>query len=104
MFYAVDESIVSPIARAAYSNLVKLVLWVLPAAVFAGVLRGSPPAEYLGLTIRGATRAMFENATGVFVFSILACWLFAKSASIWPSTVAHIANNMLSPLLIASNA
>jgi membrane protease YdiL (CAAX protease family) len=48
----------------------------------------------------GPTPAMLMNAIGVFVFSILACWLYAKSASIWPSTLAHTANNILSSLLI----
>lgn len=197
VFYAVDESIASPIWRAAYSDLLKLVLWVLPAAAFAAVLRGAPPAKYLGLTVwpsrrnwwlclgvtvvfllvvasfeltvgkksfsatglaalpialwllqlalsplleellfrglvlkelltllpaslaialtsllfvgihlpfwlshGGLTRAMAANAAGVFIFSLLAGWLFAKTASIWPPTVAHIANNVLSSLLV----
>jgi len=48
LFYAVDESITSPISRAAYSDLLKLILWVVPAAVFARWLRRTPPAKYLG--------------------------------------------------------
>ena len=48
----------------------------------------------------GPTPAMLTNAIGVFVFSLLACWLYAKSASIWPPTLAHIANNLLSSLLV----
>ena len=48
LFYAVDESIASPTWRAAYSNLVKLVAWVLSAAAFVCVLRSAPPAKYLG--------------------------------------------------------
>jgi hypothetical protein len=201
LFYAVDESIISPTSRAAYSNLLKLVVWVFPAAAFAYVLRSAPPAKYLGLSVwpsrrnwllclsvtvvfllvvtlvelavgkksfstaglsslpialwllqlllsplleellfrglvmkelltllpaylanavtsllfvgvhlpywlshGGATRAMMTNAGGVFVFSVVACWLFSKTASIWPSTVAHVANNVLSSILVASNA
>jgi membrane protease YdiL (CAAX protease family) len=200
VFYAVDESIASPVSRAAYSNLLKLVLWVLPAAAFARVLRGARPAEYLGLSVwpsrrnwllcisvtaafllavtlaemfagrkswstarlsslpvalwllqialtplleellfrglvlkellaflpryhafaltsllfvgvhlpywlshGGVTRTLLENAGGVFVFSIVACWLFARTASIWPPTVAHIANNILASILAASS-
>jgi membrane protease YdiL (CAAX protease family) len=200
LFYAVDESIASPVSRAAYADLLKLVVWVLPAAGFAYVLRGAPPAQYLGLSVwptrrnwllclgvtvvfllavmmveltvgkkslsaaglhslpmtlwllqlllsplleellfRGlvmkelltllpsylaialtsllfvgihlpywlshgeVTRAMMTNAGGVFLFSVVACWLFAKTASIWPSTVAHVANNVLSSLLVASS-
>ena len=201
LFYAADESIASPTSRAAYADLLKLVVWVLPAAAFAYVLRHVPPAKYLGLSVwptrrnwllclgvtvafllavmlvelavgkksfstaslsslpialwlfqfllsplleellfrglvlkelltllpaylaialtsllfvgvhlpywlshGGATRAMMTNAGGVFVFSVVAGWLYAKTASIWPSTVAHVANNVLSSMLVASNA
>jgi membrane protease YdiL (CAAX protease family) len=201
LFYAADESIASPTSRAAYADLLELVVWVLPAAAFAYVLRHVPPAKYLGLSVwptrrnwllclgvtvafllavmlvelavgkksfstaslsslpialwllqlllsplleellfrglvlkelltllpaylaialtsllfvgvhlpywlshGGATRAMMTNAGGVFVFSVVAGWLFAKTASIWPSAVAHVANNVLSSMLVASNA
>ena len=201
LFYAADESIASPTSRAAYADLLELVVWVLPAAAFAYVLRHVPPAKYLGLSVwptrrnwllclgvtvafllavmlvelavgkksfstaslsslpialwlfqfllsplleellfrglvlkelltllpaylaialtsllfvgvhlpywlshGGATRAMMTNAGGVFVFSVVAGWLYAKTASIWPSTVAHVANNVLSSMLVASNA
>jgi membrane protease YdiL (CAAX protease family) len=197
-FYAVDESIASPISRVAYSTLLKLLLWVLPAAAFAYWRRSTPPAKYLGLSVvpsprdwllclavtaifllavtlfeltlggkffsgaglsalpatlallqlvisplfeeilfrglvmkelmtlvpaylatvltsllfmgahlpywlshGGPTQAMLANAFGVFLFSVLACWLYAKTASTWPPTVAHIANNILSSLLVA---
>ncbi|HKQ31148.1 MAG TPA: CPBP family intramembrane glutamic endopeptidase [Burkholderiales bacterium] len=200
VFYTIDESIASPVSRAAYADLLKLVLWVLPAAVFVSVLRGTTPAKYLGLSVwpdrrgwrrclgvtvvfliivalfelvvgkksfsatallalpialwllqlvlsplleellfrglvlkelltllpvylsialtsllfvgihlpywlshGGATQAMAANAAGIFIFSVVACWLFAKTASVWPPTVAHIANNVLSSLLVASN-
>ena len=197
LFFAVDESIASPTARAAYSNLLKLLLWVLPAAAFGYRFRSTPPAKYLGLSVMpslrnwlmclaatfifllavtlftltldrksfsavsftslptvlgllqfvisplleellfrgmvmkelmtllptylailltsllfvgihlpfwlshdGPTPSVVTNAIGVFVFSILAGWLYAKSGSIWPPTLAHIANNILSSLLI----
>lgn len=200
LFDAVDESIASPTLRAAYSNLLKLILWVLPASAFAGWRRNTPPAKYLGLSVvpslrnwllclavtaifllavtlfevtigrksfsgaslsslpttlallqlvisplleeiffrglvmkelmtllptylanaltsllfmgihlpywlshGGPTQAMLANAFGVFVFSVVACWLFAKTASTWPPTFAHIANNILSSLLVASH-
>lgn len=201
LFYAIDESIASPMARAAYSNLLKLVLWALPAAAFGYWLRSTPPAKYLGLAAvpgwrqwrvclavtvgfllavavfelilggkslsagglsslpillgllqfaasplleellfrglvmkelltllpahlanalasllfvgahlpywlshGGPTPAMLTNAMGVFVFSIVACWLYARTALIWPPTFAHIANNILSSLLVGSQA
>jgi len=198
---AIDGTIGSPTLRAAYSNLLKLILWVMPASVFAYRVRGMPPAKYLGVSVLpslrnwllcfaitaiflfagalfeviiakktfcgasvsslpsalallqlvisplfeeilfrglvmkelmtllptylanaltsllfvgahlpywlshgGPTQAMLANAFGVFVFSVVACWLFVKTASIWPPTFAHIANNILSSLLVASRA
>jgi uncharacterized protein len=52
----------------------------------------------------GVTRALVASATGVFIFSLLACWLFARTASIWPPAAAHTANNILSSLLVTGNA
>jgi membrane protease YdiL (CAAX protease family) len=52
----------------------------------------------------GLTQTVMANAVGVFLFSVVACWLFAKTASIWPPTLAHIANNLLSSMLVASRA
>lgn len=200
LFYAVDESINSPVWRAAYSSLLKFGLWVLPAAAFACLVKRSPPASYLGLlavpsrrdwtwclaittaflglvalfesTIggrsfsgaslaslpvvvawfqlvlsplfeevlfrglvlkelltllpgylaNGLTSALFVGvhlpywlshkganprilaaSFGVFVFSVVAGWLYAKSASIWPPTLAHIANNVLASSLVVSH-
>ena len=197
--YSIDESIASPTGRAAYSNLLKLTLWVLPAVAFARWLRDTPPAAYLGLSVvpdhrsrwwcfvvtavfllvvalveltvggksfsaarlsslsvgsgllqllvsplleeilfrglvmkelltllptslanaltsllfvgahlpfwlshGGPSPAMLANATGVFLFSVVAGWLLAKSASVWPPTLAHVANNLLSSLLVVS--
>jgi uncharacterized protein len=51
----------------------------------------------------GLTQTTMTNAFGVFLFSLIACWLFAKSASIWPPTLAHIANNLLSSSLVAGS-
>ena len=56
------------------------------------------------LSHSGLTQAMISNASGVFVFSLVACWLFARTGSIWPATVAHIANNILSSMLLAHHA
>ena len=50
LFYSVDESITSSAWRAAYANLLKMVVWVFPAAAFAIMLRGARPANYLGLS------------------------------------------------------
>lgn len=53
------------------------------------------------LSHEGLTRGMLANAVGVSIFSVVACGLFLKSRSIWPPTVAHIANNLLSTILMA---
>ena len=198
LLYAVDETIGSPILKAVYSNLLKLLIWVLPAMGFVAWLKGEKPAQYwalssfptrqqwkrcviatavfllavaaFGVTLGhksvslaalastplalsllsllvspfleevlfrgfvlkellslsplavanpltsllflgahlpywlshgGVTPAMLSNCAGVFAFSLLAGWLFAKSRSIWPATLAHTANNTLAALLVA---
>jgi membrane protease YdiL (CAAX protease family) len=200
-FYAVDESIASPTLRAAYSDLLKFLLWVLPAAAFARWLRTTSPVKYLGLSLvpslrsgwlclavtaiflvavalfeviigrksfsgasllslspalvllqlvisplfeeilfrglimkevmtllpaplanaltsllfmgvhlpywlshGGLTQMVMANAVGVFLFSVVACWLYARTASVWPPTLAHMVNNLLSSMLVASRA
>lgn len=195
--YRVDESIASPVARGIFSNLVKFLLWVVPAlAVARWRCPEASPAGYLGLTewpraarwkrcaiatvayllavaafelaiggkavspsrlaavppllllmslgasplleeilfrglilkelmglVRpasanvlasllfvavhlpywlshgGLSEAMASQAVGVFGFSLVAGWLYEGSASVWPSTVAHIFNNLLASLL-----
>jgi membrane protease YdiL (CAAX protease family) len=48
----------------------------------------------------GMSGALLVNTAGVFIFSLLAGWLYLDSSSIWPPTVAHIANNCVAALLI----
>jgi membrane protease YdiL (CAAX protease family) len=48
----------------------------------------------------GMSGALLVNTAGVFIFSLLAGWLYLDSSSIWPPTVAHIANNYVAALLI----
>lgn len=47
----------------------------------------------------GMSEVLLTNAAGVFVFSLVAGWLYLDSSSIWPPTVAHIANNCVAALL-----
>jgi membrane protease YdiL (CAAX protease family) len=47
----------------------------------------------------GLSAMMLTNTAGVFIFSLLAGWLYLDSSSIWPPTVAHIANNCVAALL-----
>jgi hypothetical protein len=53
------------------------------------------------VSLSGLTGAVLADAGGVFVFGLVAGWLYLKSSSIWPPTVAHIANNLLAALLVA---
>ncbi len=47
----------------------------------------------------GLTGAMLANTGGVFLFSLVAGWLYQRSASLWPSYLAHVANNGVAALL-----
>ncbi len=48
----------------------------------------------------GVNVAMLTNTGGVFIFGLFAGWLYLRSASIWPSSLAHIANNWIAALLV----
>jgi membrane protease YdiL (CAAX protease family) len=67
---------------------------VVSALLFAGIhlpfwiWRGGPAAGVLA------------NAGGVFVFGLVAASLYLKTSSIWPPTVAHVANNLLAAVLV----
>ena len=196
--YAIDESITSPGARVLYSNVVKFLLWVVPAVLFVNWFRREPPLRYLGITTMptgrqwtwclavitcflaavavsetvllgrkhfalsgaasystapgllllcatplfeetlfrgllvkecrrltgpwstvvvtallfagihlpfwiwrdGLSGGVLANTGGVFVFGLVAAALYLKTSSIWPPTVAHVANNLLAALLV----
>jgi uncharacterized protein len=201
VLFSLDEGIASPVWRAAYSDLLKLALWVLPAAIFVSRVRKASPARYLGLSVApsvrtwslclavtttflvlvgvtetlaggkvlspgrllplsttilplqfvlstlfeeilfrglvlkellvllpatlastvdsllfvaihlpywlfhgGANQPMPANYAGIFLFSLVASWLYARSSSIWPPVVAHIANNLLTASLLLTHA
>ena len=67
---------------------------VLTALLFAGI--------HLPFWIwrDGLNGGVLANASGVFVFGLVAAWLYLKTSSIWPPTVAHVANNLLAALLV----
>jgi len=48
----------------------------------------------------GLSATLLTNAGGVFLFSLLAGWFYLDSASVWPPTLAHIADNCLAIVLI----
>ena len=68
----------------------------LTALLFAGVHLPFWVFRY------GLTAAVLADAVGVFVFGVVAGWLYLRSSSIWPPTVAHIANNLLAAMLVAA--
>jgi len=51
------------------------------------------------LTHEGFTVMVLTNCIGVFIFSLVAGWLYLKSNSLWPPTLAHILNNVVAVLL-----
>lgn len=51
------------------------------------------------LTHEGFTATVLTNSIGVFIFSLVAGWLYLKSKSVWPTTLAHILNNFVAVLL-----
>ena len=48
----------------------------------------------------GLSGGVLANTGGVFVFGLVAAALYLKTSSIWPPTVAHVANNLLAALLV----
>ena len=55
------------------------------------------------ITHGGVSHALIAKAFGVFVFSLVASWIYTVSRSVWPPTVAHIANNVLTASLIETS-
>jgi membrane protease YdiL (CAAX protease family) len=47
----------------------------------------------------GLSETVIANTVGVLIFSLVAGWLYLRSTSLWPSVVAHIANNYVVALL-----
>lgn len=66
---------------------------LLAALLFAGIHLP------FWLSHGGLSATTLINTGGVFIFGLLAGRLYLRSASIWPSSLAHIANNWLAALL-----
>lgn len=200
--YQIDEQFSSPLARAAYSSVVKATLWLLPAAVYQHRIEGSiqrlfsltpmpdrqnwlrcavttvafliavfsveiltaqktlasaklfdPSRDHLeqvaiavlhyvlsplieecffrGFLLRTMLRfghhtsaiainsclfvfihwpfwlshreswmLFFSQSAGVFLFSLVAGWLYQHSRSVWPPAMAHLLNNVLASALV----
>ena len=50
----------------------------------------------------GLSGVVLANTASVLIFSLVAGWLYLKTFSIWPSSLAHIANNCVAALLVIS--
>jgi membrane protease YdiL (CAAX protease family) len=55
------------------------------------------------LSHEGLTGAVLANTAGVLLFSLVAGWLYLRSSSVWPSYLAHVANNCVAALLVAGS-
>jgi membrane protease YdiL (CAAX protease family) len=105
--YAIDDSIASPTARAAYATLLKLVLWGLPAVVFAYRLKSVNPAKYLGLSVFPHLRQWLVclTVTVIFLFGIVLFELASGRKSICLTglallpTIFGLCQFVISPLL-----
>ena len=51
----------------------------------------------------GLNGMVLANTASVLIFSLLAGWLYLKSSSIWPPSLAHIANNCVAALLVVGH-
>jgi membrane protease YdiL (CAAX protease family) len=69
-----DTAIQSPESRTVYATLVKIILWVVPAMVFARWVRKKNPIDYLGLSVLPKTRTWARSflAIGLFCALVLA--------------------------------
>jgi membrane protease YdiL (CAAX protease family) len=54
------------------------------------------------LTHDRVDRQLVMKTVGVFVFSLFAAGLYVRTKSVWPSVAAHIANNLMSAMLISA--
>lgn len=43
----------------------------------------------------GPTEQVAVDSVAIFIFSMIAGWLYLKTRSVWPASVAHIGNNMV---------
>jgi uncharacterized protein len=54
--FTLDQKLTMPVAKAVYSNIVKLAVWVGPALYYLKKFAGCEPLAYLKLTTRGRRR------------------------------------------------
>ncbi len=81
-------------------------VWVLFAGygIYHGMVEGVARAFVADLVpshLRGTAYGLYHGVVGLTLLpaSLLAGWLYLRSSSIWPSTVAHIANNCVAAFL-----
>ncbi len=65
-------AIASDTLRSLFSNLVKFIVWVLPAVAFARFVRRRSPGEYLGLSVRPTAGAWWIALAATSGYLLLA--------------------------------
>ncbi len=103
----IDEAIANEWLRGSYSNLVKFVVWVLPAAAFVRFARQRSPLRYFGLTALPSARKWCFSLVSTAIFLgliVIIDRLFSgKSLTLFDASVASVlavvAAHMVSPVL-----
>jgi len=54
------------------------------------------------LTHIGLTSGVIANTAGVFIFSLIAGWLYLRTSSLWPPYLAHVINNLIAGMLVVA--
>jgi membrane protease YdiL (CAAX protease family) len=69
--FDIDRSIKSPETRTAYSTLVKILLWVVPAVLYVYKARKTNPIRYLGLSASPAIKTWAISLLAICAFCAL---------------------------------
>ena len=86
VLFPFDQAIQSPETRTVYATLVKILLWIFPAVVFAKWVRRKDPIDYLGLSALPDFKTWARGilAIGLFCALVLAFeMLVAKKIISW---------------------
>lgn len=104
-FYRIDEAIASDSARLIYANVVKFLLWVVPAFGFTFWARRAAPLKYLGFIPLPSTRKWLTSfmILGTYIgiitgFEMLANGKHFSIATFPPLTFAVFLSAFISPL------
>lgn len=91
VLYRFDAAIASEVWRHAYSNAVKLALWVVPAWLYLRLVDRTNPPRHLKLTTRPANATFAFAATVVYLGAILLFAVFAQGRRLTPHGAGGVA-------------